>query len=428
MNIETAKRLYEYRKAHGFSQEELAAKIGVSRPAISKWERSESSPDTDNLIALAQLYGVSLDTLLMGENEPKKEASAQEEKAEDETASADNTSTGSSSTEDQGTQNTKTEEQTTAGNDYSAPTGGTSAAFSGNGAQANQNGSRTFNQNHSANTTYYPPVQAAKKKLSTGSKIIIGLICAIVLIFLAAVIGFSVYDEHVDDIVEYHSEQNAMTSGGNEVDAAGINKISVEWAAGNVNIDYYDGSTISFSDGVDANNKYALGSKTENGELEIDFHKNRSVTGGDEKNLQIYIPQGQSLTEIEVSAASANITINSVNADSLDITTVSGEIIASGEYAAMDIETTSGNAQVTSSAALIRQIDANSVSGNITVIIPQNIDGFHMEYETVSGEITNDFSAKTNGTALRGTANYGNSSTQIEVETVSGNFALRAAQ
>ncbi|MDE5996292.1 MAG: helix-turn-helix transcriptional regulator, partial [Eubacterium sp.] len=38
MNIETAKRLFEYRKANGFSQEELAEKIGVSRQAISKWE------------------------------------------------------------------------------------------------------------------------------------------------------------------------------------------------------------------------------------------------------------------------------------------------------------------------------------------------------------------------------------------------------
>ncbi|MFR7798844.1 MAG: helix-turn-helix domain-containing protein, partial [Collinsella sp.] len=39
----------------------------VSRQAVSKWERSESSPDTDNLIALAALYGVSLDELLYGE-------------------------------------------------------------------------------------------------------------------------------------------------------------------------------------------------------------------------------------------------------------------------------------------------------------------------------------------------------------------------
>ena len=41
--------------------------LGVSRQAVSKWERSESSPDTDNLIALAALYGVSLDELLYGE-------------------------------------------------------------------------------------------------------------------------------------------------------------------------------------------------------------------------------------------------------------------------------------------------------------------------------------------------------------------------
>lgn len=64
MNIETANRLLQYRKKSGLSQEELAEKIGVSRQAVSKWERAEASPDTDNLIILAQVYGVSLDELL----------------------------------------------------------------------------------------------------------------------------------------------------------------------------------------------------------------------------------------------------------------------------------------------------------------------------------------------------------------------------
>lgn len=64
MNIETANRLLEYRKKAGLSQEELAEKIGVSRQAVSKWERSEASPDTDNLVMLAELYGVSLDEML----------------------------------------------------------------------------------------------------------------------------------------------------------------------------------------------------------------------------------------------------------------------------------------------------------------------------------------------------------------------------
>lgn len=73
MNIETANRLLQYRKKFNLSQEELAAKIGVSRQAISKWERAEASPDTDNLILLADIYGVSLDELLRGETSAKEE-------------------------------------------------------------------------------------------------------------------------------------------------------------------------------------------------------------------------------------------------------------------------------------------------------------------------------------------------------------------
>ncbi len=64
MNIEIANRLVELRKKNGLSQEELAARLGLSRQAVSKWERAESSPDTDNLICLAKLYNVSLDELL----------------------------------------------------------------------------------------------------------------------------------------------------------------------------------------------------------------------------------------------------------------------------------------------------------------------------------------------------------------------------
>lgn len=55
------------RQEHGYSQEALAAQLGVSRQAVSKWERGDSSPDTDNLIALARLYGVTIDSLIFGE-------------------------------------------------------------------------------------------------------------------------------------------------------------------------------------------------------------------------------------------------------------------------------------------------------------------------------------------------------------------------
>ena len=70
MNLTIANRLVELRQSLGLSQEALAASLGVSRQAVSKWERGESSPDTDNLIALAELYGLSVDALVLGRDAP----------------------------------------------------------------------------------------------------------------------------------------------------------------------------------------------------------------------------------------------------------------------------------------------------------------------------------------------------------------------
>lgn len=93
MNIQIANRLLEYRRKSGYSQEELAEKLGVSRQAVSKWERAEASPDTDNLIALAELYGVTIDELINGSRreEPSEDGdtAADESSAEEETESED---------------------------------------------------------------------------------------------------------------------------------------------------------------------------------------------------------------------------------------------------------------------------------------------------------------------------------------------------
>ncbi|MEG0367757.1 MAG: helix-turn-helix transcriptional regulator, partial [Coprobacillus sp.] len=85
MNIEIANKLLQLRKEKGLSQEQLAAELGISRQAISKWERAEASPDTDNLIELAKLYGVSLDDLLLHEPDSKEtnEVDETEETIED---------------------------------------------------------------------------------------------------------------------------------------------------------------------------------------------------------------------------------------------------------------------------------------------------------------------------------------------------------
>lgn len=99
MDIETANRLLQYRKKHNLSQEDLANKIGVSRQAVSKWELAEASPDTDNLILLAEIYGVSLDELLKGESNNSSKSEAEQETVSEESAGNTQIPTGDEGTE-----------------------------------------------------------------------------------------------------------------------------------------------------------------------------------------------------------------------------------------------------------------------------------------------------------------------------------------
>lgn len=55
MNVEIAQRLAELRRERGFSQEGLAEQLGLSRQAVSKWERAESAPDYGKPYCLGRL-------------------------------------------------------------------------------------------------------------------------------------------------------------------------------------------------------------------------------------------------------------------------------------------------------------------------------------------------------------------------------------
>lgn len=59
------KNLKKLRKEHRYTQEGIAEKIGVSRQAVAKWENGETVPDIKNCMALAELYGVALDDLVI---------------------------------------------------------------------------------------------------------------------------------------------------------------------------------------------------------------------------------------------------------------------------------------------------------------------------------------------------------------------------
>ena len=59
-----ADKIIDLRKKNGWSQEELAEKLGVTRQSISKYEGAQSVPDLDKIIKLSEIFGVTTDYLL----------------------------------------------------------------------------------------------------------------------------------------------------------------------------------------------------------------------------------------------------------------------------------------------------------------------------------------------------------------------------
>ena len=75
-----ADKIIDLRKKNGWSQEELAEKLGVSRQAVSKWEGAQSVPDMARVLQMSELFGVSTDYLLkdnLEKTEPAEDAPAE---------------------------------------------------------------------------------------------------------------------------------------------------------------------------------------------------------------------------------------------------------------------------------------------------------------------------------------------------------------
>lgn len=80
--MDLAERLQELRKKAGYSQEQVADLLGISRQAISKWESGQGKPELDNIVKLTEIYNVSADYIISGREhtttvtpQPKRELS-----------------------------------------------------------------------------------------------------------------------------------------------------------------------------------------------------------------------------------------------------------------------------------------------------------------------------------------------------------------
>ena len=558
MNIETAQRLLEFRKANGYSQEELAEKIGVSRQAISKWERSESSPDTDNLIALSNLYGVTIDELIYGTDKPKRAEngeSASYESAEsneyvyvNEEAPPAEQSSNEDWTHfyDSDRENIKKAAMPPRNPHLHAlipltilliyliigvvfprgwavgwilfllipiiETGITAfrtknpmhfaypvlavAIFLFEGmifhvwhptwiifltipiyylvCDAFRRGKELKEDNYTeypqtSNGSYYQPpgtdVAAHTRRYgSSVAKIVIAIVVAITIIAVVAIIStfnwlggvsgggfFSGIADIVGTVVDgaewKYENSAAYTAGNGEVATQGISRISVNWINGSVELEYYDGDTIAFSEPEQSSPDHQLRWLVSGNELKIEFCKSGTkwLKNNDfsNKNLTVYLPNGFSLNDINIDAISANITLKDITAYAADLETVSGNINISGAFTDIDAESVSGNVVANGAFTNIAaetvsgygditvagkpaKMELETVSGFIKVAVPADISGFTVRCDTVSGTATaGDFEVKI---AEKNRLVYGDGSTTIDFDSVSGNFEITKAK
>lgn len=65
--MDLAERLQDLRKKANYSQEQVAELLGISRQAVSKWESGQGKPELDNIIKLTEIYNVSADYIISGQ-------------------------------------------------------------------------------------------------------------------------------------------------------------------------------------------------------------------------------------------------------------------------------------------------------------------------------------------------------------------------
>lgn len=302
-----------------------------------------------------------------------------------------------------------------------------------------------FTQYNSSSGNYYSPngtYQPAQTKSRGGNiaAIIISIICGITIIAVVAiscVFGFlsNGFKNVIDDIPSYisagaysYDNESLYTAGSGEVSANGITELSVDWISHNITIEYYDGDTISFSEPKQSDPDYALRYHVDGNELKIKFCKSGfKASNPKNKELTVRLPQGLILNELEIDCVSADSNIKGISANSFDVDTVSGNINAEGKFNDIDIDGVSADSKIITHAAL-REFDSDTVSGDCTVFVPADIGGFTINCDTVSGEVyTNDFKV----TSIKqshgnGTYVYGDGSSEIKVNSVSGDFQIDA--
>lgn len=215
--------------------------------------------------------------------------------------------------------------------------------------------------------------------------------------------------------------KDGFALGGASLPVDGIREIEIEWIAGEVEIECYDGSEIVFSEtsAEQLSERQTMRYLVKDGELEIRCCESKTVQLP-EKTLTVQIPASLIVDELEADVVSASLTARGVQAREIKLESVSGNICADGLTAEkLQIDTVSGIAEILR-CDVARKLKIDTVSGNAAMQLAASATGFTLKFDTVSGSVHCDVPVTTSRKSMV----YGDGSLGIEMESVSGSFKI----
>lgn len=223
------------------------------------------------------------------------------------------------------------------------------------------------------------------------------------------------------------------------VEPARVREIEVDWLGGSVMVILTDDNSLSFAEMAyqDVPEEQRLSYALDGDTLKIDFCRSgHLLSSSPEKQLVLSIPRGLTLEKFEADTTAAAVNVTGLHTQTVDISTVSGNVDLAAEAYEIDISTTGGCAAVdadfyqldfsavSGSLTLTMQraaeVDAETVSGGVTIHLPPSSYGFALDFETVSG--TPEIAFDANGGDGHWT--YGDKASTLNIDTVSGNLSL----
>jgi len=223
------------------------------------------------------------------------------------------------------------------------------------------------------------------------------------------------------------------------VEPARVREIEVDWLGGSVMVILTDDDSLSFAEMAyqDVPEEQRLSYALDGDTLKIDFCRSgHLLSSSPEKQLVLSIPRSLTLEKFEADTTAAAVNVTGLHTQTVDISTVSGGVDLAAEAYEIDISTTGGCAAVdadfyqldfsTVSGSLTltmqraAEVDAETVSGGVTIHLPPSSYGFALDFETVSG--TPEIAFDANGGDGHWT--YGDKASTLNIDTVSGNLSL----